>query len=208
MFQSLGTERNRLSILVQKSKTKGCQHTRSAVVGGTSADTHNKVPASTAHRILNDLAHTVGRGLHGIPLVRRHKSDACRRRHFDYSSAFVFQNTVGGIYRSGQRAGNGHFHNGSVHTGRKCFHRSFSAVSQGTYKDFRLFIGQQYSFLYGISCLQGGQASLERINRNNNIHFSYPQFSTITETPSGIAAIFMSSLFSILLAIFRASSME
>ena len=168
-----GTEADLSAVFIQKSESKCLKHADPAIVGSASADPDNKMSASASYRIPDDLADTVGRCGKRISLFRGDQRDPGGTGHFDDRGLAFFEDAVAAGDWFPQRARNGNLGEYPAASGGEGFYRSFASVRKRADRDFGVRMDLLYSVSGAFACFHGCQASFERIDCDNNVHFVY-----------------------------------
>ena len=140
-FQPDGTKRNLFSFCIEQSETECLQHTNTAVIRGTSADSDNKMAAATQNRILDYFTDTVCRCIQRISLRIRNKRNSSCTGHLNNSCLCLFYyaiRTRNCLFLCRPRHRNGH--KLSAESFRQSLYRPFSSVRQCPHNRFNIWI--------------------------------------------------------------------
>ena len=148
-----------ISLTVEKDEPKGLKHADAAVIGGASADSDYKVPASLCDSIVDHLAYAVGGGRQGVLPVRGNKRDSGGRSHLDDGGFRFFQVSVICMNLCSHRPGDRKIDALAFHSFDQGIRGALSTVSQGLYNDFCIRLGGKDSLLDCNTGFHGSQAS-------------------------------------------------
>ena len=159
-----------LPVCVQQAHAKGLKHARAALVGGAAANAQNKFTRSGIQGRAYELPRAKACGVEGVAHGGRHKGKAAGGGHFDNGCAAIARQAVKCLHRVAQRAAyrgdyaaaTGGFDHG--------IHRAFAAVSHGNLDIDRVGENLAETGFNGNGHLQGRQAFLVRVGRDNNFH--------------------------------------
>ena len=164
IFQSSCAWKNLFSIFVQKCIAKCLKHSHTTVIGGTSADTHDKSTAAFFDGIFDHLTDAVGCSIKRISFFVRNLCDSCCTGHLDHCGLCTFNNAVLTDHRLSKRTCNFYMLCFSIHSRNKSFYCSLSAICQRSYKNLSLCVYTMDAFCCCKPCLHGCHAAFKRID--------------------------------------------
>ena len=157
--QCIRTDAGRFSVLIQKFISKSSQHTDTAIIGSTSANTDNEFTASAFNGIFDHLTDTIG-GSFQRPFVFAHQNNSCSGSHLHDGCPCFLNHSISRSDRSFQRSMNLNLHQISTHAFYQCLRCAFSTVRKRFHRYFRIRQHIQDALLNGTSCFHRAQASL------------------------------------------------
>ena len=159
MGKSPCPDTGRFAFRIQEFVAQRRQHTDSAVIGSTSSDADDKIPAAFLNGVFDHLAHAVG-GRIQRTFILSHKDNAGCRRHLHDRGACLPDHAVGCLYPGLQGAVYIHRHHLAAKPLCQGFRCPFSAVCQRLHDYFRIRKYIQDSLFNCSSRLHGSHASL------------------------------------------------